>query len=342
MTFFRQVGAVATLAAALFIPSTTAQAAVAPRCGAAITASTTLRTDLANCPGDGLVIAADNVTLDLGRRTLDGTGAAGSQGIRLAGHRGVTIKGGTIQEFATGVGLDAADGNHLRELAVRGSTGRGIDALNGSDGNAFDAITATGNRTGLALTASERNTLRASTLSDNAVTGVLLFGASRNRIEGNRVAGNGGNGVAAVEGSGDNQVLANAVDGSETGLIVDTSDRNLLSLNRVTGGGDGILVAGNGNTVAGNLVDRSVGGCETCSGYGIGVLSGDANALTANLVQRSLSDGINVAAPGTRLTFNFALRNGGIGINAVAGVRDGGRNHASGNAARVQCVNVRC
>ena len=57
-----------------------------------------------NCPGDGLVVGADSITLDLGRRTLDGTG--NGAGIRLAGRRGVTIKGGTVREFATGIALD--------------------------------------------------------------------------------------------------------------------------------------------------------------------------------------------------------------------------------------------
>ena len=101
-----------------------------------------------------------------------------------------------------------------------------------------------------------------------------------------------------------------------------------------------MLIAGDRNTVAGNLVDRSVGGCEGCSGWGIGVTGGAGNVVTANVVQRSRSDGINVAAAGTWIGFNVALRNGGRGIAAVAGVRDGGGNRASGNGA--PCSGVRC
>ena len=56
-------------------------------CGATITSDTKLRADLTNCPGDGLVIGKDGITLDLGRRTIDGTGADGSTGIRLNGRR---------------------------------------------------------------------------------------------------------------------------------------------------------------------------------------------------------------------------------------------------------------
>ena len=43
-------------------------------CGDVITQDTTLDSDLIDCPGDGLVIGADGVTLDLGGHTVDGTG----------------------------------------------------------------------------------------------------------------------------------------------------------------------------------------------------------------------------------------------------------------------------
>jgi parallel beta-helix repeat protein len=340
MTVFRYVVALAL--ALLVVPATALAGGGAATCGATITSSTKLRADLTNCPGDGLVVGADNITLDLGRRTIDGSGAAGSQGIRLAGRRGVKITGGTVQEFATGIGFDASDGNRVSGVSVRGSAGRGIDVLNGSDGNRFERVTATGNRTGLAATASERNSVSRSTFVDNAITGVLLFGASRNVIAGNRISGSAGNGIAAVEASNDNRVLANATQGAETGLIVDTSDRNLLALNRVTGGGDGVLVAGSGNTVAQNIVDRSVGGCETCSGWGIGITTGEGNVVKANGVTRSAADGINVAAVGTWVGLNVALKNGGLGISAVPGVVDGGRNVASGNGNAAQCVGVAC
>jgi hypothetical protein len=341
MTVFRYA---ATLALAMLVAPASALAGGGggATCGATITSSTKLRADLSNCPGDGLVVGADNITLDLGRRTIDGSGAAGSQGIRLAGRRGVKIIGGTVQEFATGIGFDASGGNRVSGVSVRASVGRGIDVLAGSDGNVFERVSASGNRTGLALTESQRNVVRRSAFVDNAVTGVLLFGASRNAVEGNRIAGNVGNGLAAVEASNDNRVLLNSVRGSETGLIVDTSDRNLLSLNRVTGGGDGVLVAGSGNTVAGNIVDRSVGGCETCSGWGIGVTAGTGNVVKANAVSRSVADGINVAAAGTWVGLNVALKNGALGISAVQGVVDGGRNVASGNANAAQCAGVVC
>ena len=163
----------------------------------------------------------------------------------------------------------------------------------------FSDVDSTGNLTGIAITASSGNVVRGSALTDNEFTGALLFGASHTRVEGNRIAGNIANGIAIVEGSAENPILGNAVQGSDTGLIVDSSARNLLSLNKVSGAGDGVLVAGDANTVAGNLVERSVGGCEGCSGFGIGILAGAKNIVSLNIAQRNATDGINVAAAGT-------------------------------------------
>jgi hypothetical protein len=340
MTIFRLV--VALTFVALAGPAAAHAGARDVACGATITSDTRLRADLTDCPGDGLVIGKDGITLDLGRRTVDGAGAQASAGIRLNGRRNVRIKNGTVQEFGVGVALDASDGNTLSDVTVRNSAGRGVNALNGSDRNVFSDVTSTGNLTGIAITASTGNVIRRSALTGNEFTGVLLFGATHSRVEANRVAGNVANGIAVVEGSSGNAVLRNSVQGSDTGLIVDSSARNLLSLNQVSGAGDGVLVAGDANTVAGNLVQRSVGGCEGCSGFGIGVLAGARNVVTLNLALRNATDGINVAAPGTTIALNLALRNGDLGIEAVGGVRDGGGNRASGNGNSAQCVGVVC
>jgi Periplasmic copper-binding protein (NosD) len=313
MTVFRYVGAAAVFALA----APAAAHATEPACGATITSDVRLRADLARCPGDGLVIGADGITVDLSRHTVAGTGAGA--GLRLAGHRGVKIRGGTVTGFA-----------------------RGIDVLDGATANSVEGVQSTGNRTGIAFTASDGNTVRLSSLSANAVTGVLVFGSAGTRVLANRVADNAGNGIAVVEGSTRTLVSANDIRGAVTGLWIDTSDRNTLTLNRVSGAGDGVQVAGDGNVLTGNLVDGSVGGCEGCTGYGIGVLSGTGNVLKANVVTRSAADGIAVAAPGTALGLNVALKNAALGINAVGGVRDLGGNRASGNGNAAQCVGVRC
>jgi hypothetical protein len=45
-----------------------------PKCGDTITTDTTLHHNLHNCPNNGIIIGADNVTLDLNYHTIDGDG----------------------------------------------------------------------------------------------------------------------------------------------------------------------------------------------------------------------------------------------------------------------------
>src|SRR3954463_14789092 len=76
-------------------------------CGDTITTDTTLHKDLVNCPTNGIVIGADNVTLDLNGHTIDGDGTLtpGPEcpdtefcdvGVLNDGHDGVTVVHGSV------------------------------------------------------------------------------------------------------------------------------------------------------------------------------------------------------------------------------------------------------
>jgi parallel beta-helix repeat protein len=90
-----------------------------------LTEVTVLKNDLTNCRGDGLIIGADGVMVDLNGHQIDGTDAAGSAGIRNRGHDNVIIKDGDfvgldIGEFETGVLLRGAEHNRVSGLRVSG------------------------------------------------------------------------------------------------------------------------------------------------------------------------------------------------------------------------------
>jgi parallel beta-helix repeat protein len=94
-------------------------------CGSVLTRDTTLQADLLDCPGNGLVIGADGITVDLNGHTISGriisTGGGPDQvGIdNSAGHDDVTIRNGTIDEFARGgVHLVGADRNRVSNLSM--------------------------------------------------------------------------------------------------------------------------------------------------------------------------------------------------------------------------------
>jgi hypothetical protein len=61
-----------------------------------------------------------------------------------------------------------------------------------------------------------------------------------------------------------------------------------------------------------------------------------------NRVVRSGDDGIDVNAQDTTVMRNVANRNADFGIEAPAGVTDGGGNRAAGNGNPLQCIHVSC
>jgi hypothetical protein len=105
---------VALVLVGLAVP-TTAGAARAPDlvCGQTITTSVKLRADL-TCSGDGLIVAAHGVTVNLAGHTITSTEGVGA-GIRVAvvdasGRSlcaaGVEVSGGTVSGFAAGIAAD--------------------------------------------------------------------------------------------------------------------------------------------------------------------------------------------------------------------------------------------
>src|SRR5437660_10722019 len=80
-------------------------------CAMRVSESFTLANDM-TCAGDGMVIVADNLTVDLGGHTLTGPGMGpqtwplpqlDSVGVRVGGHTGVTIRDAKTKAFSTGL-----------------------------------------------------------------------------------------------------------------------------------------------------------------------------------------------------------------------------------------------
>ena len=121
--------AAALVAGALAAPAS--QASRRPlHCGATITKSTKLTQDLTNCPGVGLRIGADAITLDLNGHTVAAAAKRNptAHGILNVGHDRVTIKGGTVKGFgAYGVRLAGVQRNHVVDMKMTANfTGIGL------------------------------------------------------------------------------------------------------------------------------------------------------------------------------------------------------------------------
>lgn len=209
-------------------PATAVTELSSASCGAKITGNLTLTNDLSKCAGDGLVVGADNITIDLNGHTLDGTGNAASAGVRVAGFSGVIVKGGVIREFGRGIWLVGAENNQILGNTVRKSTDEGIFANESSD----NAVIA-------------HNTISGSGVGSESIwaDGIDARGDGV-KIRGNTVGTSRDDGIDA--NGNDVRVRNNTVDGNGAdGIDVDGHD-SLIENNLATDNGDdGIGVGAN-------------------------------------------------------------------------------------------------
>lgn len=141
---------------------------------------------------------------------------------------------------------------------------------------------------------------------------------------------------------GGNVLVGNSVTALiSDGIKIGGQSGDTVAANSVGGTTDGsgiVLLAVNDSTVRDNLATDN-GDAFGNGGYGLFV-SGDGNLIKRNIASRNAIDGIFSSGAST-LVANVARDNGGLGIEAVNGAIDGGRNRASGNADP-QCLGVTC
>jgi hypothetical protein len=286
------------------------------KCGTVITESTTLTANVGPCAKGGLVIGADNVTLDLGgfavmgkaNRTGDGVG------ILVSGRTGVTVRNGRVTDFDAGVAIEGGSANVVEDLLVKDNIG------SNKRGDFGD---------GIAISASSSNRIVGNDVIHNGpFDGVGLVGASSgNVVENNVVSQNnvpftGDDGIR-IEGPGatNNTVRANTVDGNTLDGIAVFSDQatgnlnagNVIETNTVTANGFGFIGArpgegirtflrANSNTIRSNQVHDN-------AGSGILIANG---SLSNEILTNDSTNNARQAAPGTR----FDLHDGNPGCDA--------------------------
>ncbi|MCA1703039.1 MAG: right-handed parallel beta-helix repeat-containing protein [Actinobacteria bacterium] len=236
------LAAAALTLAGLGITGTPAEAATRLRCGTVITQDTTLSANVGPCAGDGLIIGADGITLNLGRYTVTGkNGAAETVGVRFRNVTGSKVQGGTITGFDAGVAVVGGSGNTVASITAR-------DNINDNTG----AQTAT----------------TACAYGD----GIVVENSDTNTITGNRVVHNGPfSGISLILDSDNNSVLGNTVldsnvpnvsGGDRTGSCGAPFSRRIQDIGiRIEGPG------ADGNLVRSNRVTNSAIGGITVHGY---------------------------------------------------------------------------
>jgi parallel beta-helix repeat protein len=153
-------------------------------CGAIITSSTTLDSNLVNCPGHGLIVTGSNLVLDLGGRTISGRTNTNTSptdefvGIQLRNVSNVTVRNGTITNFDAGISIGRGGGNTITGLYIHN---------NANHSTLTGVVTPCDFGDGIVTFDSDNNVIRANRLMHNGpFSGVALVGDS----DGNIVADN--------------------------------------------------------------------------------------------------------------------------------------------------------
>ena len=358
----RKIAAVLTLSALFGAAMADSAAAANVQCGDVITESITLQSDLGPCPGDGLVVGADGVRIDLGGHVIRGSGGGAGpvlyadtkDGVAVDEHNDVSVSNGEITNFDVGLNFYEATGP--RVTGVEAHHDRvGVLLLEASQGS----ITRSNlHHDGYAIYLYEDSD--SNLITDNAMTdstfGVYLDKSSENTIWRNEMRGNLIYGMEVAIASDRNSIRFNSIVYSVSeGVLISGSHGNRFTDNVVRDtflNGPVIIGASPGTVFARNVIVNSSAGDKTRPGLWINNGSNDAIVsrneisgqpigievrnsrvlISRNAVSDNSGDGIAViTGPGTIIDRNVSDLNGDDGIDVDDAAVSVSRNRADSN-----------
>lgn len=295
-------------------------------CGETITQSVTLTQDLGPCPGNGLVVTASGITVDLAGHRIFGAadGSDNRVGIELAGVTGDTVTGsassaavmGEVDGFASGVGIDGGSSNSVAQLDVTNNVGPLTTTANRGDGIVIGSVTA-----------SSQNVITNDVITHNGIfDGVGVFSAEstgnqilNNQITDNNVLNPPNMGTSTVD------------DGINLGFGLSGTNATTISGNTISRNGfNGIDACANGgspcatthNVITNNTIEAngtpSTPGYPGAPGLAINVSDYDANGkptsntfntISGNTIRNNLGWGIFINNAGNTITNNVVTGN---------------------------------
>jgi parallel beta-helix repeat protein len=190
----------------------------------------TINTNLTSSE-DGIIVKANNVTIDLKGYTIEGSGTGSYRGIYMNGRNNVEIRDGTIRNFGLdGINEESSSGHSHRVINVR------VIANGGS---------------GIYLWGSN-HLIEGCTASYNSV-GDGIHSGHRGTISGNATYNNGNDGIHAYHGCtiSNNTASFNADDG------IQTEDYCTISNNTASFNADDGINAWRGCTISGNTAGNN-------------------------------------------------------------------------------------
>jgi parallel beta-helix repeat protein len=242
---------------------------------------------------DGILVAVDNVTIDLNGFTLSGPGkAAGTSGAGIIGSSvgNIVVRNGIIREWR-GNGIELSSScNRIAavDLIAENNGGYGVEL--GNTGIVRNVISRENGECGIQVT--ERAIVENCTVTENGYHGIYI--GNRTTVRNCSVFLNTYEGIV---GFSNNIIKNNTIANNRQGINV--SARNLITHNSsCSNSEDGIQLNNNCNQVMHNLVTNN-------SEHGISV-SGDYNRIAHN----TISYNRNISTPTKAGIYLNAISNG--------------------------------
>lgn len=234
-------------------------------CGATIVESLKLDHDL-TCVGTALIVGADGIKIDLNGRTIMGSGSG--FGIDVTGRTNVSIIGGIVRNFNTGVRVNNSTEIMVKGNEFRDSAADGVDCQAGCVGNTIKENEFWDNRArGIMLRSSSRdNVVKENTFTGNRV-GILVFGGVDSIVKENIVSASLLAGIRVNVIATGNLIMENTVVSNPAGiefLVTPTGSAtgNTVAENRITMNTCGLKGPTVGNTLRENGFEGN--GADTC------------------------------------------------------------------------------
>jgi hypothetical protein len=283
----------------------------AANCGQTVSADTVLSENVGPCVGNGVLVANDAITLDLGGNRIlgfDGPGDGHEAGIRIQERSGVTVTNGTVSGFDAGVVVAGGGSNTVAGMTIRDNVGPDAPVVELGDG--------------IVLIESAGNFVHDNVVVNNGIydgIGVVGVGAHNNTIERNTIEDTVGPSYRAPFGQG---IIVNAAAFGEFTAQVISGTK--INQNIVRNSGSAGIA--NINSVNGEILRNRIenNGHRNTFGNGIGVQLGlGLDSFVANLliqgneVHGNSLDGIQIptnsvgeGADNNRILNNRATNNG--------------------------------
>jgi len=269
---------------------------------------------------DSIVVERDNIVIDGGGYTVQGTGSG--RGIDLSWRINVTIRNIIIIAFEDGIYLYYSSSNSISGNSITANSQLGI-ALSYSSNNSITGNSITNNGYGLWLVySSNSNSISGNNIANNWY-GIYLGSSSSNSISGNTFTNDG----LYVWGPYQNSVENNTVNGrplvylegasnhtvDDAGQVILVRCENIrvegLNLSRTTVGIE-LWETGN-STISGNNITAN-------NDYGIALVYSSYNSISRNNITKINGVGINMVYSSGNIITGSSIADNWVGITLYA------------------------